>query len=203
MKYNTKFLGDVISVVKCNHCKSMSKTFHYCCWVLNVAFNNFSVISRWCLVATGSCVHFYSAASLKYHAPDTWHDITSQSYYPDTGSTSPSSECQAIFNDFCMSRPWSNPRPPISQSGHSTYWAIEASHYYFLLQHIAFFQEKLLILKKLNLIQLHKKLLTSNLKTFCIFSQLQQIALFDEKWKLTESNDKHQVFLLFQVTDYF
>ena len=46
-----------------------------CLFLLNVAFN-FSLISRRCLVATGSSAHFYSAASLKYHAPDTWHDTT-------------------------------------------------------------------------------------------------------------------------------
>ena len=45
-----------------------------CLFGFNVAFNNFSVISRWFLVATGSSMayaHFNSAASLKYHAPDT------------------------------------------------------------------------------------------------------------------------------------
>ena len=48
-----------------------------CLFLLNVAFNNCSVISRQCLVATGSNAHFFSTASLKYHGPDTWHDTTS------------------------------------------------------------------------------------------------------------------------------
>ena len=42
-----------------------------CLFLLNVAFNNCSVISRQCLVTTGSNGHFFSTASLKYHGPDT------------------------------------------------------------------------------------------------------------------------------------
>ena len=48
-----------------------------CLFLLNVAFNNCSVISRQCLVATGSNAHFFSTASLKYHGQDTWHDTRS------------------------------------------------------------------------------------------------------------------------------
>ena len=29
--------------------------------------------------------HFYSAASLKYHAPDTWHDTTPSQIIPTLG----------------------------------------------------------------------------------------------------------------------
>ena len=47
-----------------------------CVFGFNVAFNNFSVVSRRCLVATGSSMLTYSAASLKYHVPDPWHDTT-------------------------------------------------------------------------------------------------------------------------------
>ena len=55
--------------------------------------------------------HFYSAASLKYHGPDTWHDTT-PSYIiltlgqPGAGST--------IFTDFGMFRP--GLKPAISSS---------------------------------------------------------------------------------------
>ena len=44
----------------------------------NAAFNNFSVISWQCMVVAGSCsmLILNSAASLKYHAPDTWHGTT-------------------------------------------------------------------------------------------------------------------------------
>ena len=38
--------------------------------------------------------HFYSATSLKYHAPQTLDMYHIQSHYPDTGSTSPSSTSQ-------------------------------------------------------------------------------------------------------------
>ena len=60
--------------------------------------------------------HFYSAASLKYHAPDIWHDST----------TSPS-ECQArsrciIFNNFGYVAAWDR------TSGYSTDWATKACY---------------------------------------------------------------------------
>ena len=54
-----------------------------CVFGFNVAFNNFSVISRRCLVATGSSM-------LTFIVLPHW-SIMSQSHYPDTGSTSPSS----------------------------------------------------------------------------------------------------------------
>ena len=48
------------------------------CLCFNAAFNNFSVISWRCMVVAGSCsmLILNSAASLKYHAPDTWHGTT-------------------------------------------------------------------------------------------------------------------------------
>ena len=50
-----------------------------CVFGFNVAFNNFSLISRRCLITAGSSMLIYDkkeiyAASLKYHVPDTWHD---------------------------------------------------------------------------------------------------------------------------------
>ena len=43
-----------------------------CLFWFNVAFNNFSVISRrWSGCDRKLSAQFYSAASLKYHAPDT------------------------------------------------------------------------------------------------------------------------------------
>ena len=54
----------------------MFRNFNYllvCLFWFNVAFNNFSVT---CITKVSGCnrelnAHFYSAASLKYHAPDT------------------------------------------------------------------------------------------------------------------------------------
>ena len=48
-----------------------------CVFGFNVAFNNFSHH----ITTVSGCdrelnAHFYSAASLKYHVPDTWHDAT-------------------------------------------------------------------------------------------------------------------------------
>ena len=77
------------------------KTWNCCClFGFNVAFNNFSVISRRCLVATGSSMlESCSAASLKYHAPDTWHDTTPSHIILTLGrpvlALSRKSECQA------------------------------------------------------------------------------------------------------------
>ena len=58
----------------------------------NLTVNNPSVISWQCLDVTRKCP-FYSATSLQYHTPDIlmWHNH--QSYYTDTGATSPSSAC--------------------------------------------------------------------------------------------------------------
>ena len=52
-------------------CGFACKCVCVCEFGFNVAFNNFSVISRRCLVATELSALFYSAASLKYHVPDT------------------------------------------------------------------------------------------------------------------------------------
>ena len=45
--------------------------------------------------------HFYSAASLKYHAPDTWHDTTPSYITLTLGrpvlALPRKSECQAIY----------------------------------------------------------------------------------------------------------
>ena len=45
---------------------------------LTVAFNNFQSYHNGVGLRQGRELnaHFYSAASLKYHAPDTWHDTT-------------------------------------------------------------------------------------------------------------------------------
>ena len=78
--------------------------------------------------------HFYSAASLKYHAPDTWHGTTpshiiltlveQSELYPvilsaKRGATS------TIFNDFGMSLPRLQPvisRSPKRTLYHLSYW---------------------------------------------------------------------------------
>ena len=104
-----------------------------CLFLLNVAFNNCSVISRQCLVATGSNAHFFSTASLKYHGPDTWHDTTSSHTILILGrpvlALPRKSECQAstILTTLVYHGPGSNPWPPIPWSRHSTDWPTEAS----------------------------------------------------------------------------
>ena len=71
-------------------------SFFFFLWVsefgFNVAFNNFSVISRRCLVATGSSVLTFIVLPHWSILSQTWYHT--QSHYPDTGSTSPSSTPQ-------------------------------------------------------------------------------------------------------------
>ena len=103
-----------------------------CLFLLNVAFNNCSVISRQCLVAIGSNAHFFSTASLKYHGPDTWHDTKSSHIILIRGrpvlALPRKSECQAstILTTLVYRGPGSNPWPPIPRSRHSTDWPTEA-----------------------------------------------------------------------------
>ena len=67
--------------------------------------------------------HFYSAASLQYHAPDTWHDTTPSHII----LTLPSEEqLVPFFTTLVCRSPGSNPWPPVPRSGHSTNWAIWA-----------------------------------------------------------------------------
>ena len=50
--------------------------------------------------------HFYSAASLKYHAQDTWHDTTPNHIILTLGwPVLVLPRTSTIFNDFSMSRP--------------------------------------------------------------------------------------------------
>ena len=62
--------------------------------------------------------HFYSAASLKYHVPDTWHDTTpshiiltrvDQSYLYPLSLSAKRWATSTIFNKFDMSRPGIEP----------------------------------------------------------------------------------------------
>ena len=66
--------------------------------------------------------HFYSAASLKCHAQDTWHDTTSCHIIltlgrPVVALTRKSKEASIIFNDFGMSQPKIE---PLTRNGHCT-----------------------------------------------------------------------------------
>ena len=56
--------------------------------------------------------HFYSAASLKYHVPDTWYDTTPSHIILTLGRpvlALPRGAASTIFNDFGMSRPGIEP----------------------------------------------------------------------------------------------
>ena len=70
-----------------------------CVFGFNVAFNNFSVISHMSGCNRELNAHFYSAASLKYHVPDTRHDTTPSHIILTLGRTvlalPRKSECQA------------------------------------------------------------------------------------------------------------
>ena len=74
--------------------------------------------------------HFYSAASLKYHVPDTWYDTTPGHIILTLGqpvlalprkSRVPSEEqLVPFFTTLECGGPGSNPWPPVPQSRHST-----------------------------------------------------------------------------------
>ena len=103
-----------------------------CLFGFNVAFNNFLVI---CCDRELN-VHFYSAASLKYHAPYTRHDTTPSHIIltlgrPDLAlprkSWVPSEEQLVPFLTTLVCRgQGSNPWPPIPRSGHAAYRATGA-----------------------------------------------------------------------------
>ena len=91
----------------------------------NVAFNIFSVITLRCMVDA----HFYSAASLKYHAPDTWHDtshIILALDRPVLALPRKSEQQIPICKDFGMSRPGLEHATSRSRSGRSSNWATGA-----------------------------------------------------------------------------
>ena len=102
-----------------------------CLFGFNVAFNNFFVISSGC--DRELYAHFYSATSLNYHAPDTWHDTTPSHIILTLGrpvlALRRNSECQArrskyhFLTTLVCRGPGSNPWPPVPRSGHSTNWA--------------------------------------------------------------------------------
>ena len=83
-------------------------------------------------------VHFYSAASLKYHDSDTWHDTTSSHNILTLGrpvlaltgkSEVPSEEQQVPFLTTLICRsPRSNTWPPVPRSEHSTDWPTRADN---------------------------------------------------------------------------
>ena len=83
--------------------------------------------------------HFYSAASLKYHALDTWHDTTLSHIILTLGrpvlALPRKSKCQARCSWYHFLRlkyvAGSNPRPPVPRSRHSTNWATGAGKRYY------------------------------------------------------------------------
>ena len=68
----SKVIADNVNAVKLCVCVCVC----VCVFGFNVAFNNFSVITTVSGCDRALSAHFYSAASLKYHVPDTWHDTT-------------------------------------------------------------------------------------------------------------------------------
>ena len=79
--------------------------------------------------------HFYSAASLMYHVPDTWHDTTPSHIILTLGRpvlalplslSAKRGAASTIFTTLVCRGPGSNPWPPVPQRGHSTHWAIGA-----------------------------------------------------------------------------
>ena len=92
----------------------------YCLFGFNVAFNIF--FSH--ITTVSGCdrelnAHFYSAASLKYNAPDTWYDTTPSHIILTLGQSVQSEEqlCVVSFLTTSVCRgAGSNPRPPVPRS---------------------------------------------------------------------------------------
>ena len=102
--------GDMMSLIAYSLCKRF--------YVVCSGLTSFSTIFQSYITTLFGCdrelnAHFYSAVSLKYHVPDTWHDTTLSHIILTLGrpvlALPRKSECQArctgtIFYDFSMSR---------------------------------------------------------------------------------------------------
>ena len=107
-----------------------------CVFGFNVAFNNFSVISRRCLVATGSSLltlivllHWSIMSQTLDMIPHpvtlSWHWVDQFQLYPVSLSAKRGA-ASTIFYDFGMSRPGIEPVTSRSPERTSTNWAIGA-----------------------------------------------------------------------------
>ena len=101
-----------------------------CLFGFNVAFNNFSVISRRCLVVT---LLYCCLTEASCPRQLTWYHICHiiLTMGRPVLALTRKSECQArnsytTVNDFGMLQPGLNPWPPVPRSGHTTDWATGA-----------------------------------------------------------------------------
>ena len=105
-----------------------------CVFGFNVAFNNFSVISRRCLVATGSSLltfivlpHWSIMSQTLDMIPHpvtlSWHWVDQSTPYVWVPSEE---QLVPFFTTLVCRGPGLNPWPPVPLSGHSTNWAIGA-----------------------------------------------------------------------------
>ena len=139
--------------------------------------------------------HIYSAASLTYHAPDTWHDTTPSHIILTLGRPVlalprvrvPSKEQLVPFLTtlLCPSL-GSNPWPPVPQSGHSTTWATGATTKCVGLQEAILLPYKTFILLCLSVILIigNKNLITEfeiN-KLVCAFSSFKYNIFVCQNW---------------------
>ena len=120
-----------------------------CEFGVNVAFNNFSVISRRCLVVTGSSMltfivlpHWSIMSQILDMIPHpvtlSWHWVDQSKLYP-VNLSAKRGAASTIFNDFGMSRPGIEPvtsRSPertlyqLSYRGRCWVWGGPAAHLY-------------------------------------------------------------------------
>ena len=112
-----------------------------CCWLLNIAINNFSVISRQCLVVTGSSVLTFIVLPLWSIMPRTWHDTT-PSHIILTFLALPRKSSEEQLEPFLTNLICQGPKiehvtswPPISRSGHSTDCATRTGHIWRITNH--------------------------------------------------------------------
>ena len=107
-----------------------------CVFGFNVAFNNLSIISRRCLVATGSSVLTFivlphwsimsqTLGMIPHPVTLSWHWVDQSWLYPVSLSAKRGA-ASTIFTTLVCRGPGSNPWSPVPRSGHSTNWAIGA-----------------------------------------------------------------------------
>ena len=99
----------------------------FCLFGFNVVFNHFSVISRRCLVATGSSMLTFIVLPHWSIMPQTLDMLHTQSGRPVLALPRKSEQLVTFLTTLVCRGPGKDPWPPVPRRGHSTLWAARAS----------------------------------------------------------------------------
>ena len=97
-----------------------------CLFRFNITFNNFSVISRWCLAETESSMLIFIVLP-HWSIMSQTHDMIP---HPATLSWHWVDQLVPFLTTLACHRPGSNPWPPVPWSRHSTDWTTGTSEYF-------------------------------------------------------------------------